>query len=151
MMKAPTHGCYIRIQCQGLPTDHLVSICGAGGGVFVALYLWENKKEEEQIFRITRDERLSRLPLRLSTGRIVELVQLRENTRPVGTSEFCPSHLSMFLLRTSDCCLVSGKKGYSLVFDDYLFGTIDLGYRWFSLAAAGGAGKGLTILLDRLL
>lgn len=71
---------------------------GAGGGVFVALYLWENKKEEEQIFRITRDERLSRLPLRLSTGRIVELVQLRENTRPVGISEFCPSHLSMFLL-----------------------------------------------------
>jgi len=55
-----------------------------GGGVFVALYLWENKKEEEQMFRITRDERLSRLPLRLSTGRIVELVQLRENTRPVG-------------------------------------------------------------------
>ena len=59
--------------------------------MFVALYLWENKKEEEQMFRITRDERLSRLPLRLSTGRIVELVQLRENTRPVGILN--PVHL----------------------------------------------------------
>lgn len=61
-----------------------------GGGAFVALYLWENRKEEEQISRITRDETLSRLPVRLATNRIVELTQLRENTRPViiaGTAE----------------------------------------------------------------
>lgn len=51
--------------------------------VIVALFLWDNKKEEEQIAQITRDETLSRLPLRLSTNRIVELVQLRDTVRPV--------------------------------------------------------------------
>ncbi|KZV54358.1 hypothetical protein F511_03613 [Dorcoceras hygrometricum] len=51
--------------------------------VLVALFLWENKKEEEQITQITRDETLSRLPLCLSTNRIVELVQLRDTARPV--------------------------------------------------------------------
>ncbi|KAG6431862.1 hypothetical protein SASPL_103431 [Salvia splendens] len=51
--------------------------------VFVALFLWDNKKEEEQIAQITRNETLSRLPLRLSTNRIVELVQLRDTARPV--------------------------------------------------------------------
>ncbi|XP_065861310.1 protein LOW PSII ACCUMULATION 1, chloroplastic isoform X2 [Euphorbia lathyris] len=51
--------------------------------VFVALFLWDNKKEEEQIAQITRDETLSRLPLRLSTNRVVELVQLRDTVRPV--------------------------------------------------------------------
>ncbi|KAJ4850581.1 Protein LOW PSII ACCUMULATION 1, chloroplastic [Turnera subulata] len=51
--------------------------------VFVALFLWDNKKEEEQLAQITRDETLSRLPLRLSTNRVVELVQLRETVRPV--------------------------------------------------------------------
>lgn len=54
-----------------------------GFAVLVALFFWENKKEEEQLAQITRDETLSRLPLRLSTSRIVELVQLRETTRPV--------------------------------------------------------------------
>ncbi|KAG0569124.1 hypothetical protein KC19_6G066400 [Ceratodon purpureus] len=61
-----------------------------GGGAFVALYLWESKREEEQISRITRDETLSRLPVRLATNRTVELVALRENTRPViiaGTAQ----------------------------------------------------------------
>ncbi|KAG6435154.1 hypothetical protein SASPL_100022 [Salvia splendens] len=51
--------------------------------VFVALFLWDNKKEEEQFAQITRNETLSRLPLRLSTNRIVELVQLRDTARPV--------------------------------------------------------------------
>lgn len=55
------------------------------GGIvaFVALYIWDNKKEEEQIARISRDETLSRLPLRLQTNRIVELSQIRETTRPL--------------------------------------------------------------------
>lgn len=52
--------------------------------VFVALYIWDNKKEEEQLTQITRNETLSRLPLRLSTNRVVELVQLRETARPVS-------------------------------------------------------------------
>lgn len=51
--------------------------------VFVALFLWDNKKEEEQIAQIARNETLSRLPLRLSTNRVVELVQLRDTVRPV--------------------------------------------------------------------
>ncbi|EPS65423.1 hypothetical protein M569_09352, partial [Genlisea aurea] len=51
--------------------------------VLVALLLWDNKKEEEQLSQITRNETLSRLPLRLSTSRIVELVQLRDTARPV--------------------------------------------------------------------
>ncbi|KAF5202135.1 Low psii accumulation 1 protein, partial [Thalictrum thalictroides] len=58
--------------------------------LFVALFIWENKKEEEQLAQITRDETLSRLPLRLSTNRVVELVQLRDTVRPVilaGTKE----------------------------------------------------------------
>lgn len=56
-----------------------------GGGAFVALFLWENRKEEEQMSRITRNETLSRLPVRLATNRIVELAQLRDNTRPVSS------------------------------------------------------------------
>ncbi|CAI8615092.1 unnamed protein product [Vicia faba] len=51
--------------------------------VFVALFLWENKKEEEQLAQISRNETLSRLPLRLSSKRVVELVQLRDTVRPV--------------------------------------------------------------------
>uniref|UniRef100_A0A7C9FNH2 Protein LOW PSII ACCUMULATION 1, chloroplastic n=1 Tax=Opuntia streptacantha TaxID=393608 RepID=A0A7C9FNH2_OPUST len=51
--------------------------------ILVALFLWDNKKEEEQLAQISRDETLSRLPLRLSTNRIVELVQLRDAARPV--------------------------------------------------------------------
>lgn len=51
--------------------------------VLVALFLWDNKKEEEQLAQITRDETLSRLPLHLSTNRVVELVQLRDTVRPV--------------------------------------------------------------------
>ncbi|CAA6654273.1 unnamed protein product [Spirodela intermedia] len=54
-----------------------------GIAVLVALFIWDNKKEEEQLAQITRDETLSRLPLRLSTNRIVELVQLRDTARPV--------------------------------------------------------------------
>lgn len=56
----------------------------AGIVVLVSLFLWENKKEEEQMVQITRDETLSRLPLRLSTNRVVELVQLRDTVRPVS-------------------------------------------------------------------
>ncbi|KAK7396876.1 hypothetical protein VNO78_18038 [Psophocarpus tetragonolobus] len=55
----------------------------AGIVVFVALFFWDNKKEEEQLAQISRDETLSRLPLRLSTNRVVELVQLRDTVRPV--------------------------------------------------------------------
>ncbi|XP_021763124.1 protein LOW PSII ACCUMULATION 1, chloroplastic-like [Chenopodium quinoa] len=51
--------------------------------ILVALFLWDNKKEEEQLAQISRDETLSRLPLRLSTNRVVELVQLRDTARPV--------------------------------------------------------------------
>lgn len=51
--------------------------------ILVALFIWDNRKEEEQIAQISRDETLSRLPLRLSTDRVVELVQLRDTTRPV--------------------------------------------------------------------
>ena len=56
----------------------------AGIVAFVALFLWDNKKEEEQLAQISRDETLSRLPLRLSTNRVVELVQLRDTARPVS-------------------------------------------------------------------
>ncbi|XP_062143338.1 protein LOW PSII ACCUMULATION 1, chloroplastic isoform X1 [Alnus glutinosa] len=51
--------------------------------VLVALFFWDNKKEEEQLAQISRDETLSRLPLRLTTNRVVELVQLRDTVRPV--------------------------------------------------------------------
>ncbi|XP_010090809.2 protein LOW PSII ACCUMULATION 1, chloroplastic [Morus notabilis] len=60
-----------------------VAINVGGIIVLVALFLWDNKKEEEQLAQITRDETLSRLPLRLSTNRVVELVQLRDTVRPV--------------------------------------------------------------------
>ncbi|XP_059625694.1 protein LOW PSII ACCUMULATION 1, chloroplastic [Cornus florida] len=55
------------------------------GGIIIlgALFFWDNRKEEEQLAQITRDETLSRLPLRLSTNRVVELVQLRDTVRPV--------------------------------------------------------------------
>lgn len=56
----------------------------AGIVVLVALFFWDNKKEEEQLVQISRDETLSRLPLRLSTNRVVELVQLRDTVRPVS-------------------------------------------------------------------
>ncbi|KAF3324676.1 protein LOW PSII ACCUMULATION 1 [Carex littledalei] len=55
----------------------------AGIVVLVALFLWDNKKEEEQLSQITRDETLSRLPLRLSTNRMIQLVELRDTARPV--------------------------------------------------------------------
>lgn len=54
--------------------------------VLVALFVWDNKKEEEQLAQISRNETLSRLPLRLSTNRIVELVQLRDTCRPVSAN-----------------------------------------------------------------
>ncbi|GER24742.1 protein LOW PSII ACCUMULATION 1 [Striga asiatica] len=71
---------------EGAP-DLLETAGNAGiniGGivVLVALFFWDNKKEEEQLTQITRNETLSRLPLRLSTNRIVELVQLRDTARP---------------------------------------------------------------------
>lgn len=49
----------------------------------MALFFWDNKNEEEQLAQISRNETLSRLPLRLSTNRVVELVQLRDTVRPV--------------------------------------------------------------------
>lgn len=61
----------------------LISEHSAGIIVLVALFSWDNKKEEEQLAQISRNETLSRLPLRLSTNRVVELVQLRDSVRPV--------------------------------------------------------------------
>lgn len=66
-----------------LETAGNVAVNIGGIVVLVALFLWDNKKEEEQISQITRNETLSRLPVRLSTNRIVELVQLRDTARPV--------------------------------------------------------------------
>ncbi|KAI3749252.1 hypothetical protein L2E82_19859 [Cichorium intybus] len=66
-----------------LGTFQNVAINLGGIVVFVALFIWDNKKEEEQLAQISRDETLSRLPLRLSTNRVVELVQLRDTARPV--------------------------------------------------------------------
>ncbi|KAI3732452.1 hypothetical protein L1987_63657 [Smallanthus sonchifolius] len=66
-----------------LATAQNFAINVGGIVVFVALYIWDNKKEEEQLAQISRNETLSRLPLRLSTNRVVELVQLRETARPV--------------------------------------------------------------------
>ncbi|KAE8009520.1 hypothetical protein FH972_005952 [Carpinus fangiana] len=60
-----------------------VAINVGGIIVLVALFFWDNKKEEEQLAQISRDETLSRLPLRLTTNRVVELVQLRDTVRPV--------------------------------------------------------------------
>lgn len=71
----------------------------AGIIVFITLFLWDNKKEEEQLAQISRDETLSRLPLRLSTNRIVELVQLRGTVRPVSTNIFF--QLILLLLNAS--------------------------------------------------
>lgn len=71
----------------------------AGIIVFITLFLWDNKKEEEQLAQISRDETLSRLPLRLSTNRIVELVQLRDTVRPVSTNIFF--QLILLLLNAS--------------------------------------------------
>ncbi|CAM6090303.1 unnamed protein product [Calypogeia fissa] len=68
---------------SALGTSQNLAINLGGIAVSVALFIWDNKKEEEQIARISRDETLSRLPLRLQTNRIVELSQIRENTRPV--------------------------------------------------------------------
>lgn len=64
------------------------------GGIIalVLLFFWDNKKEEEQLAQISRDETLSRLPLRLSTNRVVELVQLRDTVRPVSVDDF-PSQI----------------------------------------------------------
>ncbi|XP_057439294.1 protein LOW PSII ACCUMULATION 1, chloroplastic [Lotus japonicus] len=73
-----------------LETSGNAAINIGGIVVFVALFFWDNKKEEEQLAQISRNETLSRLPLRLSTNRIVELVQLRDTVRPVilaGTKE----------------------------------------------------------------
>lgn len=71
----------------------------AGIIVFITLFLWDNKKEEEQLAQISQDETLSRLPLRLSTNRIVELVQLRGTVRPVSTNIFF--QLILLLLNAS--------------------------------------------------
>lgn len=83
---------------SGKPLEMLPLMLEQSVGIIasVALFLWDNKKEEEQLAQITRDETLSRLPLRLSTHRVVELVQLRDTVRPVilaGTKETVSSAL----------------------------------------------------------
>lgn len=67
-----------------LKMTKLLNQHSAGIIVLLALFFWDNKKEEEQLSQITRDETLSRLPLRLTTNRVVELVQLRDTVRPVS-------------------------------------------------------------------
>ncbi|CAI5529105.1 unnamed protein product [Closterium sp. Naga37s-1] len=67
-----------------LTTSGNLAIDLGGGAAMVGLYLWEQRREEEQMGRVSRDETLSRLPLRLQSGKVVELVQLRGTTRPSG-------------------------------------------------------------------
>ncbi|KAK6120219.1 hypothetical protein DH2020_046125 [Rehmannia glutinosa] len=74
--------------------------------VLVALFIWDNKKEEEQLAQITRNETLSRLPLRLSTNRIVELVQLRDTARPVSH----PSSLTVILAGNKETVASAMRK-----------------------------------------
>ncbi|KAJ6972978.1 hypothetical protein NC653_033342 [Populus alba x Populus x berolinensis] len=50
--------------------------------VLVALFFWDNKRGEEQLAEITKDETLSSLPSHLSTNQVVKLVQLRDTVRP---------------------------------------------------------------------
>ncbi|KAK9945555.1 hypothetical protein M0R45_011064 [Rubus argutus] len=86
-----------------LETAGNVAINVGGFVVLVALFLWENKKEEEQLAQISRNESLSRLPLRLSTNRVVELVQLRDTVRPVilaGNKETVSSSMQQARFRT---------------------------------------------------
>lgn len=72
--------CYnLLLKMTKLLNQHSIGII-----VLAALFFWDNKKEEEQLAQISRDETLSRLPLRLSTNRVVELVQLRDTARPVS-------------------------------------------------------------------
>ena len=66
--------------------------------MLVALFFWDNRKEEEQLAQILRDETLSRLPLRLSTNRIVELVQLRDTVRPVSINTLLDFLLKLLAL-----------------------------------------------------
>lgn len=73
--------------------------------VLVALLLWDNKKEEEQLAQIIRDETLSRLPLRLSTNRVVELVQLRDTARPVSITS-SPWAFFYLCLVLNLCCYI---------------------------------------------
>jgi hypothetical protein len=99
------------------PFKHWNQQC-AGIVVFVALFLWDSKKEEEQIAQISRNETLSRLPLRLSTNRVVELVQLRDTVRPVSiyvifSSVFSlPSALYFFIVNVL-CLTEVSVLGYN--------------------------------------
>jgi hypothetical protein len=81
-----------------LKITNLLNQPTAGIVVLVALFLWENKKEEQQITNISRNETLSRLPVRLSTNRITELVQLRDITRPVSIILLSSSYCTAFRL-----------------------------------------------------
>lgn len=79
-------------------TAENVAINIGGIIILVALFFWDNKKEEEQLAQISRDETLSRLPLRLSTNRVVELVQLRDTVRPVSINTICLSQSTIACL-----------------------------------------------------
>ncbi|CAI5945140.1 unnamed protein product [Closterium sp. NIES-64] len=70
-----------------LTTGGNLAIDLGGGAAMVGLYLWEQRREEEQMGRVSRDETLSRLPLRLQSGKVVELVQLRGTTRPAAVGQ----------------------------------------------------------------
>lgn len=113
----PIDASYLILSLTKLLNQHFTGII-----VLVALFFWDNKKEEEQLVQISRDETLSRLPLRLSTNRIVELVQLRDTARPVSNSFslslrcsliiLCCAWMSLLFLRqdtSPQICYISGQ------------------------------------------
>jgi hypothetical protein len=102
----------------------------AGIVVLVALYFWENKKEEKQITQISRNETLSRLPVRLSTNRIVELVQLRDINRPVSIIFFVSLIASSQLLSLNVyfTSFLFSHLFLKLLFYELLFEPLFLGY-----------------------
>ncbi|GBG87252.1 hypothetical protein CBR_g45311 [Chara braunii] len=66
-----------------VPTLQNLAINLGGIALFAVLYQWDKRGEEQQIRRIARDETLSRLRVRLSTGKSLTLEQLRGTSRPV--------------------------------------------------------------------
>jgi hypothetical protein len=98
--------------------------------VLVALYFWENKKEEKQITQISRNETLSRLPVRLSTNRIIELVQLRDINRPVSIIFFVSLIASSQLLSLNVyfTSFLFSHLFLKLLFYELLFEPLFLGY-----------------------
>ncbi|CAI5946475.1 unnamed protein product [Closterium sp. NIES-64] len=96
-----------------LTTGGNLAIDLGGGAAMVGLYLWEQRREEEQMGRVSRDETLSRLPLRLQSGKVVELVQLRGTTRPVSERREAVAWVGVFRLLCVPLRLQSGNESQS--------------------------------------